>query len=113
MDNKPSHRTLSLCSKWCGDSQVRVKVRKIGHSDKIAVDLTVLSPEVTYAPTAVPTDAQLKRIACNAVSKEGVASFDHCLLKDVTVERKTTRLDGSMSVTTVREMSLAFHGVNS
>lgn len=108
MEQTPAHLTLSECSKWIGKNAVSVKVRKIGHSDKIAVDLLVFSPEVTYGPS----DCSLKKIANNAAAPHGISSFDTSWLSDVVIDRKVALPDGSLAGIRVRKVSLAYHGVD-
>lgn len=102
------YNVISLSSRWISDSQVRVRVRQIGHSDKIAVDLFELSPEGKEVCKGV-----LNRIACDAAMLNGAASRDYCVIRDFLTARKAMRLDGSVTATNIREKTYVFHGVNS
>ncbi|AKU45345.1 hypothetical protein MADRUGA_55 [Mycobacterium phage Madruga] len=107
MNCNPGHELLTLKSVWLKDSQVRVRVRKIGESKKIAVDMQVLTPE----SSEIPSSSELKRIACDAAVLCGAASRDYSKLYDYQTDRKAERLDGSKVLTHIHELSLAFHGV--
>lgn len=102
--HKVGHITLGEHSRWVGENQVSVKVRKIGRSSKIAVDLQVLSPQVTYAPSY----CELKKIACRTADLYGIVSHDYSVLSDVSTEQKTRNASGVYEVTHVRNLSLAF-----
>lgn len=99
--------TIGLFSRWVDDSQVRVRVRTIGKGEKIIVDLFVLTP---HESTEVPR-TKLNRIATNSAIVHGAASADYCVIYDYDTARKSTRLDGSITATDIRDMSYVFQGV--
>ena len=107
MEITVGHKVLSMSTCFLSNSSVAVKVRKIGHSDKLAVDLLVFSPEVTYGPS----DCSLKKIANNAAAPHGISSFDTSWLSDVVIDRKVALSDGSPAGIRIRKISLAYHGV--
>jgi hypothetical protein len=98
--------TIAMFSKWVGDSQVRVRVRKIGDGEKIIVDLQELSPSPIELTRQV-----LNKIAINAVIHRGVSSTDYTLIHHYSTERKAMRIDGSWTVTNITEKSYVFNGV--
>jgi len=97
---------LAMFSRWVGDSQVRVRVRKIGKRNKIIVDIIELSP----SPIELPART-LKNIAINTAMCHGIASADHTLIYKFFTERKAMRLDGTMAVTNITEKTFVFSGV--
>lgn len=95
MDAICTHQILNSFSRWVGDSEVSVNVRKIGESSKISVRLTVISPQVTYGPP----DAQLAEIACRAAIATGCTDIQGSQLSDFRLQKKNSN---------VREITFAF-----
>lgn len=98
-----SVNTVALFSRWVDDSQVRVRVRKIPATDKVIVDLFVLSPEHFE-----PRREEINSIAINAAISNGAITKDFCVLRDYLTSRKFHVLEGPMKVTQIREKSYAF-----
>ena len=97
---------VALFSRWIGKSQVRVRVRKIGHGEKIIVDLFVLQPEGHSV-----SRTQRNGIAIKAAIREGATCADFTLIYNQSIQRRAQRLDGTITVTNVEELSYVFNGV--
>lgn len=98
--------TIALFSKWVEESQIRVRVRKIGVGEKIIVDTFEFSP----SPIELPRH-KVNRIAVNAAIAQGVLNADYTLIHLYSTERKVMRADGSMAITNITEKSYVFSGV--
>lgn len=98
-----SVNTVALFSRWVGDSQVRIRVRKIPETNKVIVDLFVLSPEHSE-----PRREEINSIAIKAAISNGATSTDFCVLRDYLTARKFHTLEGTEKITQIREKSYAF-----
>lgn len=98
-------KTLDIWSKWVGESQVEVRVRKIavGHNKKYVIDLTEFSPEGTEV-----SREQLNRLAIDAARFFGAAGCDFLVIRDYLTDRKATRGNGSIVGIHVRQKSYVF-----
>lgn len=92
--------------RWIDDSQVMVKVTKIGDREKIIVNITELSPHGKEISVA-----KLNRKATNFALCHGAASTDHCVIRDYSTDRKATYVDGQVSVVHIRQRAYVFQGV--
>lgn len=100
-------KILDIWSKWVGNSQVHIRVRKIkgGTIPKYVVDLFEFSPEGVEIPRE-----KLNKIAINGALYFGAASSDFCVIRDYLTNRKATRADGSIVGLNVRQKSYVFPG---
>jgi hypothetical protein len=93
---------LGLHSEWVGDSQMRLRVRKLGKTDKVIVDVTELSHKRICRPgTAL-------RVARNFVRQFGVVSVDATMLRDTRHDKQATTLDGKKVLVKIRQSSFVF-----
>jgi hypothetical protein len=100
-------KTLDIWSKWVGQSQVHVTIRKIsaGKRTKYVIDLFEFSPEGTEVDRE-----RLNKIAINGALFFGAASSDFCVIRDYLTYRKATRSDGVIVGLNVRQKSYVFSG---
>jgi hypothetical protein len=98
-------KTLDIWSKWVDQSQVHVRIRKIGRREKLVVDLFEFSPEGVEIPRE-----KLNQIATNGALHFGATSSDFCVIRDYLTNRKATRGDGSIVGLNIRQKSYVFQG---
>lgn len=98
-------KTLDIWSKWVGDSQVQIRVRKIGvgHNKKFVVDLSEFSPEGIEVERV-----KLNQLAIDAARFFGTAGSDFCVIRDYLTYRKAHRADGVLVGLNVRQKSYVF-----
>lgn len=96
-------KILDIRSKWVGDSQVHITVRKI--ANKLVVDLIEFSPEGTEV-----VRAKLNALAVSGAVFFGSSGSDFCVIRDYVTHRKLSRGDGSMVGISIRERSYVFNG---
>lgn len=98
-------KTLDIWSKWVGNSQVQVRVRKIGtgYSKKFVIDLYEFSPEGIEIKRE-----SLNKIAIDAARLFGASGSDFCVIRDYLTYRKATRGNGVVVGLNVREKSFVF-----
>jgi len=92
--------------RWVDDSQVMVRVNKIGERDKIVVTLTEFSPHGKEIARE-----KLNKVATNFAIRYGALNTDFCVIRDYLTDRKATYSDGSVSVIHIRQKAYVFQGV--
>jgi hypothetical protein len=97
-------KTLDIWSKWVGNSQVEIRIRKITRG-KLVIDLTEFSPQDTEVGRVT-----LNKLAINAARFFGASGPDFCVIRDYLTDRKATRGDGTVVGIHVRQKSYAFAG---